>query len=253
METGYQAVTADVREQLILEHLPQVRWIAASIHERLPGGTTQEDLVSIGVLGLIAAVDNYDPSRNASLRTYAEYRIRGAILDSIRGLDGIPPHKRKRLREVQDAMAAVEQRHKRSAREEEVAEELGISVREYRTWLDELKGVVLGSLDSVAAEGCDTGLLRYLSDDSTEPVPVTIERAEMKRLLAEGVAAMPELEQSILDLYFHQELTLAEIGHIMCLHTSRISQLKLQAVIRLRNWLRRRLQPIRPIIRNGEN
>jgi RNA polymerase sigma factor for flagellar operon FliA len=253
METGYQTVTAETREQLILEHLPQVRWIAASIHERLADGTSQEDLISIGVLGLIAAVDNYDPSRNASLRTYAEYRIRGAILDSIRGLDGIPPHKRKRLRQVQDAMNAVEQRHKRSAREEEVAEELGISIAEYRTWLDELKGVTLGSLDSVAAEGCDVGLLRYLADESAEPAPVMIERAEMRRLLAEGVAAMPELEQTILDLYFHQELTLAEIGRIMCLHTSRISQLKLQAVIRLRNWLRRRLQPLRKPAANEDN
>ena len=83
MQTSYEAVTAETREQLILAHLPQVRWIAASIHERLPDGTSQEDLVSIGVLGLIAAVDHYDPTRNASLRTYAEYRIRGAILDSV--------------------------------------------------------------------------------------------------------------------------------------------------------------------------
>lgn len=245
METGYQAVTADTREQLILEHLPQVRWIAASIHERLPDGTSQEDLVSIGILGLIAAVDKYDPSRNASLRTYAEYKIRGAILDSVRGLDGIAPHKRKRLRLLQDAIAAVEQRKQQSAVEEEVAQELGISIREYRVWLEELKGVTLGSLDSVAAEGCDVGLLRYLADDSTEPVPVLVERDEMHRLLAEGVAAMPELEQTILDLYFNQELTLAEIGRVMSLHTSRICQLKLQAVVRLRNWIQRRLQPSR--------
>jgi RNA polymerase sigma factor for flagellar operon FliA len=251
MQTGYQAVTAEQREQLILEHLPQVRWIAASIHERLSDSTSQEDLISVGILGLIAAVDNYDPTRNASLRTYAEYKIRGAILDSVRGLDGIPPHKRKRLRQVQEAIATVEQIHKRSAREEEIAGELGISVGEYRVWLDELKGVTLGSLDSVAGEGCDVGLLRYIADDSTEPVPVTIERSEMHKLLAEGVAAMPELEQTILDLYFNQELTLAEIGRVMNLHTSRISQLKLQAIVRLRNWIQRRLRPARTTSKGG--
>jgi RNA polymerase sigma factor FliA len=245
METGYQVITAEQREQLILEHLPQVRWIAASIHERLSDSTSQEDLVSVGILGLIAAVDNYNPAHNASLRTYAEYKIRGAILDSVRGLDGIAPHKRKRLRHVQDAIAKVEQTHKRSAREEEVAAELGISLAEYRVWLDELKGVTLGSLDSVAAEGCEMGLLRYIADDSTEPAPVLIERSQMQKLLVEGIAAMPELEQTILDLYFNQELTLAEIGRVMNLHTSRISQLKMQAVVRLRNWLQRRLKPAR--------
>jgi RNA polymerase sigma factor FliA len=251
METGYQAINAEQREQLILEHLPQVRWIAASIHERLSDSTSQEDLVSVGILGLIAAVDNYDPSRNASLRTYAEYKIRGAILDSVRGLDGIPPHKRKRLRQVQDAIAAVEQTHKRSAREEEVARELGIDVPEYRVWLDELKGVTLGSLDSVAGEGCDVGLLRYIADDSTEPASVTIERSQMQKLLADGIASMPELEQTILDLYFSQELTLAEIGRVMNLHTSRISQLKLQAIVRLRNWIQHRLTPARTAARAG--
>jgi RNA polymerase sigma factor for flagellar operon FliA len=247
METGYQAITAETREQLILEHLPQVRWIAASIHERLPDSTCVDDLVSVGILGLIAAVDNYDPAHNAALRTYAEYKIRGAILDSVRGLDGIPPHKRKRLRQVQDAIATVEQAQKRSAREEEVARELRISVEEYRVWLDELKGVTLGSLDSVAGEGCDVGLLRYIADDSTEPAPVMIERSQMQKLLAEGITAMPELEQTILDLYFNQELTLAEIGRVMNLHTSRISQLKLQAIVRLRNWIQRRLTPARAL------
>src|SRR5579871_6766447 len=91
-------------EQLILEHLLQVNWIANRIHERLPGNTSLEDLVSIGIIGLINAIDNFDPTLNVKLKTYAEYRIRGAILDSIRGMDGIGPHKRKRLKQVQGAM-----------------------------------------------------------------------------------------------------------------------------------------------------
>ena len=242
METGYGALTSETREKLILEHLPQVRWIASDIHDRLPAGTALEDLVSAGVVGLIAAIDNFDPARNASLRTYAEYKIRGAILDSVRGLDGIPAHKRKRAREVQKAISSAEQLYGRTPGEEEVAEQLGVSIREYRNWLDETRGISLGSLDSVASEGCDVGLIRYLAN-SDEPASVTLEREEIKGILLDGLKAMPELEQTILDLYYCQELTLAEIGQIMGLHTSRIGQLKTQATLRLRNWMAARLRP----------
>ena len=243
METGYENITAARREELILEHLPQVRWIATCIHERLPPGTLLEDLVSAGIVGLIQAVDGFDPGRNASLRTYAEHRIRGAILDSIKGLDGVPVHKRHRLKLVQDAITAAEQKHGRAPSEDEVAQELNLPVCEYQTWLDELKGVTLGSLDSVMSEDCEVGLLRYIADGSAETVPLTIEREQMRRLLIEGIGAMPRIEQTVLDLYYHRELTLAEIGQVLELHLSRVSQLKVQAVARLRAWLMRRLSP----------
>src|SRR5271169_570171 len=109
------------REDLIMEHLPQVRWIAARIHEKLSDSTALEDLISIGIIGLINAIDNFDPALNVKLKTYAEYRIRGAILDSVRGMDGIAPHKRKRLKLVQTALQTVEQRLKRVPTEEEIA------------------------------------------------------------------------------------------------------------------------------------
>src|SRR5947209_11823795 len=109
------------RDALILEHLPQVNWIATRIHEKLPPTIELDDLISAGIVGLLAAVDNYDPSHNASLKTYAEYKIRGAILDSIRGLDGIPTHKRKRVKQVQEAIAAAERKLKRSPEEQEIA------------------------------------------------------------------------------------------------------------------------------------
>src|SRR5579885_2413041 len=112
------------RERLILENLPHVRWIAMRIHEKLGGAVALDDLISSGVIGLINAVDSYDPKFNTKLRTYAEHRIRGAILDSIRGLDGIPAHKRKRLKQVEAAIAAAEQRLQRVPSEEEIAAEL---------------------------------------------------------------------------------------------------------------------------------
>lgn len=242
MLTGYTAKSEGDREQLILQHLPQVQWIASCLHERLTAGVDYEDLVSAGLLGLIAAIDNFDPSFNTTLRTYAEYKIRGAMLDSIRGLDGIPPHKRKRLRSMQQATAALSQRLMREPGEEEIAAELGISVTEYQQWLDELKGVTLGSLDSAVSEEADSGLVRFIADDREEHLDVKIERRQMQALLTEGIAAMPKTEQLVLDLYFHHELTLAEIARVLDLHTSRISQLKTQAIVRLRTWMSRRLK-----------
>lgn len=243
MESAYGATLADERERLILEHLPQVQWIAGCLHERLPGGVELDDLVSAGLLGLISAIDHYDASHNASLRTYAEHKIRGAILDSIRGLDGVPPHKRKRLRMIQENTHALKQRLMREPSAEEIAGELEISIAEYRQWLDELKGVSLGSLDSVASESADVGLVRYLADGRDEPVDVTIERDQLRALLKEGIAAMPMSEQTVLDLYYTRELTLAEIGRVMDLHTSRICQIKTQALVRLRTWMEKRLTP----------
>lgn len=152
------------REQVILDHLPQVNWIAARIHEKLPGNTNLEDLISTGIIGLIHAIDNFDPTLNVQLKTYAEYKIRGAILDSVRGMDGIAPHKRKRLKLVQNAMSALEQRSQRAASEEEIAAELGIPHREYQEWLVELRGISIGSLDAPVSEDDSRSLISYVAD-----------------------------------------------------------------------------------------
>src|SRR3954447_6226509 len=152
----------DDREALIMEHLPQVRWIAASFHERLPSTVLEEDLVSAGIVGLIAAVDHFDSSRNTSLRTYAEHKIRGAILDSIRGLDGIASHHRKRAKQVQAAIDTAEQRLHRAPSEDEIAAELGISTAEYQQTLLDVRGVSLGTLEFVNNEGAGANLLRYI-------------------------------------------------------------------------------------------
>jgi RNA polymerase sigma factor for flagellar operon FliA len=242
MATAYGQTQATYdREQLILHHLPQVRWIAASIRERLPDSVSEDDLVSTGILGLIAAIDNFDPARNASLRTYAEYKIRGAILDSIKGMDGIAPHKRKRLREVQAAISAVEQRNGRNPTEEEIASELQIDLPEYHDLLSGLRGINLGSLDTPVAEEGEEGasLLYYIVDEDAETPAATFERRELEALLASAIAAMPRTEQVVIDLYFREELTLAEIARVINVHTSRVCQLKSQAILRLRSYMSR--------------
>src|SRR6202165_527284 len=143
----YHAVeqNAEERERLIIEHLPQVRLIARRIHERLPESVSLDDLVSTGTLGLIAAIDRFDPAHKVKLKTYAEYKIRGAILDSLRGLDWAPRQQRKRAKQIESAISVIEQRLQRMPGEEEIAAHLGLTLEEYRGWLVDIRGVNLGS------------------------------------------------------------------------------------------------------------
>lgn len=234
------AVAPDVREQLILEHLPQVKLIARRIHERLPVSVSLDDLISTGVLGLIAAIDRYDASHDVKLKTYAEYKIRGAILDSLRGLDWAPRQQRKRSKQIESAIAALEQEYQRTPVEEEIAAYLGLSVAEYQDWLTDSRGLTLGSLENAGTEqeGCD--LLRYLSDSDEQWPSQIVERAELERVLAAGIEKMPNLERTVLSLYYYEEMTLREIAKIVDLHESRISQLKSQAILRLRSYMQKR-------------
>jgi RNA polymerase sigma factor for flagellar operon FliA len=231
-----EVISEDQREKLILEHLPQVRLIARRIQERLPENISLEDLVSTGVIGLISAIDNFDPGHNVKLKTYAEYKIRGAILDSLRGLDWAPRQKRRKAKQIEAAIASAEQKLKRSPVEEEIAGELGIALEEYHQWLVEIRGLNIASLEYAAGEqGRD--LLHYLPDE-TENLPSTLlEKSELERLLAEGIDRIPSIERTVLSLYYHEELTLREIAQVVNLHESRISQLKSQAILRLRSHL----------------
>jgi RNA polymerase sigma factor FliA len=233
-------LTAELREQLILEHLPQVKLIARRIHDRLPGSVSLDDLISTGVVGLIAAIDRYDAAHDVKLKTYAEYKIRGAILDSLRGLDWAPRQQRRRAKLIEAAIASLEQQYQRMPAEEEIAAHLGLSVAEYQEWLSEVRGLTLGSLENAGTEeeGCD--LLRYLADKDEHWPSQIVERAELERILAEAIEKMPNLERTVLALYYYEEMTLREIAKIVDLHESRISQLKSQAVLRLRSYMQKR-------------
>ena len=235
------------REQLILDHLPQVNWIAARIHEKLPGNTNLEDLISTGIIGLINAIDNFDPSLKVQLKTYAEYKIRGAILDSVRGMDGIAPHKRKRLKLVQTAMSTLEQRLQRAATEEEIALELGIPHREYQEWLVELRGISIGSLDAPVNEDDSRSLISYVADSEDNSPALILERSELQKLIQEGLEKLPGPERIVLDLYYRQGQNIREIAPILDVHITRISQIKAQAIIRLRNYIERRWPTLRGV------
>ena len=227
---------AEERERLILEHLPQVRLIARRIRDRLPDNVSLDDLVSAGIVGLIAAVDQYDPAHNVKLKTYAEHKIRGAILDSLRGLDWAPRQKRRQAKRIEAAIAAAEQRLKRAPTEEEIAGQLEISLEEYHEWLVEIRGLNIASLEYTSGDpGKD--LLHYLPDGDNNLPSRLLEKSELERLLAEGIDGIPSMERTVLGLYYQEELTLREIAQVVNLHESRISQLKSQAILRLRSHL----------------
>ncbi len=223
---AYQApaLSPEERERLILEHLPQVRLIARRIHDRLPESVSLDDLISTGIVGL-----------------NAEYKIRGSILDSLRGLDWAPRQQRKRAKQIEAAISTAEQRLHRAPTEDEIAAELGQSISEYHEWLVDIRGLNLGSLETSASPEEDgRDLLNYISDDEEAWPSRLLERRELQHLLAEAISAMPEVEQTVLSLYYYEELTLREISKIIRLHESRISQLKSQAILRLRSYMEKR-------------
>ena len=231
---------AEERERLILEHLPQVRLIARRIHERLPESVNLDDLISTGTLGLIAAIDRFDPRHNVKLKTFADYKFRGAILDSLRGLDWAPRQQRKRSKMIESAISAAEQRLHRAPSEDEIATQLHLTLDEYHEWLVDIRGVNLGSLEVASPDEENRSLLKYISDDEENWPSRLLERSELQGLLADAIDKIPRTERTVITLYYHEELTLREISKIVNLHESRVSQLKSQAILRLRSYVEKR-------------
>jgi RNA polymerase sigma factor for flagellar operon FliA len=227
--------SAQERDDLILKHLPQVRMIARRVHSRVPDSVSLDDLISTGTVGLISAIDRFDPSRNIQLKTYAEHKIKGAILDSLRRLDWAPRQQRKHAKQIEAAIAVAEQRLQRPPTEEEIAAGLNLTVDGYHQWQLEISGVNLAKLESGRSDDSeDHDLLRLVSGDPKELPSALLERSELQRVLAAAISGIPAIEQTILGLYYQDELTLREIAKIVGLHESRISQLKTQAIVRLR-------------------
>ena len=238
MPTSIPVITATEREQLILENMPQVKLIARRIHDRVPNSISLDDLISTGVVGLISAIDRYDPTQGVKLKTYAEYKIRGAILDSLRQLDWAPRQQRKRARLIDSAVSHLEQSLRRAPTEDELAEFLGIGTEEYRDWLAEAHSLSVGSLD-IAWEEHGSEVVNHVSDNDQHWPSKLLEKAELHRLLVRAVDRLPNPERTVLSLYYLEELTLREISAVMEIHESRVSQLKSQGVSRLRAYLDR--------------
>jgi RNA polymerase sigma factor for flagellar operon FliA len=227
------------REELVLQHLPQVRLIATRIHDRLPDHICLDDLISTGILGLIAAIDNYDPSQNVLLKTYAEHRIYGAIMDGLRDTDWAPRDMRKKARTVEAAIHTIKQREGREPTEEEIADEMRISLADYHKLLGDVQSTELARLEYSQDNEAGVDLLKFISDDEESWPSHVVERAELERILALAIERMPKNERTVLSLYYYEELSLREIASVMGMHLSRIGQLRVQGILRLRSHLER--------------
>ncbi len=233
MRGGYSAASlATCRDDLLEEHADLVKRIAYHLANRLPPSVQLDDLVQAGMLGLLDAARNYDEGRNASFKTYASIRIRGAMLDEIRKNDWIPRSVHSKAKMLADAIRAVENREGRDARAQEIADELGITLEQYHELLKSANGQKVLSLDEAVSDDGDGSLLDALTDSAPNPMEDMQER-DVKKLLAEAIASLPERERMVMSLYYDEELNLREIGQVMGVSESRISQIHSQAIVRL--------------------
>ncbi len=222
------------RDALLLAHAPLVKYLAHRIGARLAGPVDFDDLVGDGLLGLIEAVDRFDPAHQVRFKTYAESRIRGAILDGVRGRDWAPRSLRRAARKLETAISGVEKRTGQPATDEEVAAELGMNLSELQDLYVQARGVRLGSLPGNEEEGRDP------ADPGIDPLS-RVEEIERRELLADEIDNLPERERLVLSLYYERGLTLKEIGSVLAVTESRVCQIHTRAIARLRTRVDERL------------
>ena len=226
------------QERILLEHLPIVRFLARRIHERLPQHVDIEDLVSAGMVGLMDAFMKFDPQKKVQFRSYAQFRIRGAILDSLRTLDWSPRELRRKGRAVEEAIRALTARMGRAPGESEVARELGLDLDAYQQLLGELKGLEIGTLHIEHNEEGGEEELAYVPGRPEDDPLFRCLRGELQEKLTEAIANLPDRERLVMTLYYYEEMTMREIGVALGVVESRVSQVHASAVAHLRAALR---------------
>jgi RNA polymerase sigma factor FliA len=242
---------AEKRERLLLEHLPQVKFIARRIHDRLPAQVPLDDLIHAGVVGLIDAVEKFDPRKNVQLKSYAKFRIRGAILDSLREMDWSPRHLRRQARRVEEAHRDLKLRLGRVATESELAKELEMSLEDFQHLLGELRGLDLGSLQAESLDPqSEEDLLSYQAGGSERDPFFLCLHGEMQSHISVALEDLDEKERQVVTLYYLEELTMREVGAVLGVGESRVSQIHSSAMIRLRarlgELMRSRRRPMSP-------
>src|ERR1700761_6720590 len=225
------------QERVLLEHLPVVRFLARRIHERLPQHVEIEDLISAGVVGLMDAFAKFDPDKKVQFRSYAQFRIRGAILDSLRTLDWSPRDLRRKGRAVEEAIRVLTARMGRPPAEGEVAKELHMDLGDYQQLLGELKGLEIGTLHMERSEDSGEEELAYVPNRPEDDPLFRCMQGEMRQRLAEAIGNLPERERLVMTLYYYEEMTMKEIGLSLGVVESRVSQIHASAVLHLRSML----------------
>lgn len=232
------AVATAARDQLVLQHAPLVRSMAQRLARRLPSQVDVSDLVSVGMLGLIDAAGRYRDSLGVPFDAFARRRVHGAMLDALRELDWAPRSLRRLRRDVDGTIARLRHEQGREPLDDEIAAAMQLSPSEYDRVLDQLKTLDVGNARLVEAATDEGGSRLELCIDPADGPAVLLERSELRDHLAAALAQLPERERQILSLYFEQELTLAEIGAVIGVGESRVSQLRTQALARVRTLLR---------------
>jgi RNA polymerase sigma factor FliA len=223
------------RERLLLEHLPQVKFIARRIHDRLPSQVPLDDLIHAGVIGLIDAVEKFDPSKNVQLRSYAKFRIRGAILDSLREMDWSPRHLRRQARRIEEAHRDLKLRLGRVATESELAQELGMKLEDFQHLLGELRGLDLGSLQAESIDPqSEEEIVSYRAGGTDKDPFFLCLHGEIRTHIATALEDLDEKERQVVTLYYLEELTMKEVGAVLGVGESRVSQIHSAAMVRLR-------------------
>jgi RNA polymerase sigma factor FliA len=225
---------SSVPEELLREHLPMVRFLALRIRERLPQQVEMEDLISAGIVGLMDALQKFDPKKKVQFRTYAQFRVRGAMLDSLRALDWGPRDLRRKGRAVEEAIRSLSATMGKAPTESEVAKQMGLDLNAYQQLLGELSGLELSSLNASPSDDSGMEALTLIPAGPEDDPFLQCQSSEMRRLLAEAIAELPERERMVLTLYYYEELTMREVGATMGVVESRVSQLHSSAMARLR-------------------
>ena len=234
-------ISVENREAVIKEYAPMVKYVANRIAMRLPPHVEVDDLISVGVLGLIDAIDKYDSTRGAKFKTYAEFRVRGAILDELRSMDWVPRSVRQKASSMDGVVKKLQNKLGRRPEEDEIAEEMGISLDELFTTLNETKSMPILSLEDlgIAKEsGEQQSLLDCLAGKNDADPQTHLRLVELKEIIASAIDTLPEKERLMISLYYYEELTMKEIGGVLGITESRVSQIHSKAVFRLRNKLK---------------
>jgi RNA polymerase sigma factor for flagellar operon FliA len=231
-----------LKEQIVLDHTPLIRYIVNRIAIRLPSHIDLDDLHNTGVIGLMDAIDKYDPDKNCKFKTYAEFRIKGAILDQLRSLDWVPRSVRQKSRRLERAYGEVEQRLGRTASEDEVADSLGIQIDKFHELLNQVRGISLVNLEEIRgtnADGDRSGTFADIVEDVHSENPfASLKLTESKQMIADTIGTLPEKERLVISLYYYEDLNMKEIGAILGITESRVCQIHTKSVLRLRAKLK---------------
>ena len=234
-------ITTENREEVIIKYSPMIKYVANRIAMRLPPHIEVDDLISVGVLGLMDAITKYDSSRGAKFKTYAEFRVRGAILDELRSMDWVPRSIRQKASQVDKVVQGLQAKLRRQPEDEEVAKEMGLSLEQFHETLNETKSIPIFSLEDlgIAKESGDQqSLLDCLAGKADADPQTQIRLVELKEIIAKAIDALPEKERLMVSLYYYEELTMKEIGAVLDITESRVSQIHSKAVYRLRTKLK---------------